>query len=382
MVRKLLLSLWLLCFLSGCGNPRADIKRIQQDGVEVVLNPKALLHPVLITLTRVFSLSTGRDDLAAAGLTDFDMGFDVDSQGFIYTGCLKSEKGPIFKFDPQGNLVHTFSHVGQGPGEIQGDATLDVSAADEVVVTNTGSRKVLFFSGEGKLIREQRIKTDTVRAIPIPGGGFVAWSRILDAESEFLAKHPLQVTGPDLKALQEIDRQQVPNPLKGEDFLGTFHIFSWSVSPGRIYSAFQDRGYDIWVHDFKGNLVRKIRKEFESVPVGENFKASYLKLFEAPLFDGFRKKIHFPPSMPPLDSILSDEEGRLFVLTYEVDPTSGANLFDVFDAEGSLEGRMMVKVFHDDRGCAVRARRGRLYAVAENEVGDKELVVYEMSEKI
>jgi hypothetical protein len=381
MVRKLLLCLCLLCCLSECGNPRDDIKRIQQDGVEVVLNPKALSYPVMITLTGIFSLSTGKDDLTAAWLTDFDMGFDVDSRGFIYIGCLKNKEGPIFKFDPQGNLVLTFSHVGQGPGEIQGEATLDVSAADEIVVTNAGSRKILFFSGDGKLLREQRVKTDTVRAIPLSGGGFVAWSRILDAESKFLAQHPLHLAGPELEVLQEIDRQQVPNPLRGGDFLGTFHIFSWSVSPGRIYSAFQDRGYDIWVHDFEGRLVRKIRKEFEPVPVSEDFKASYLKLFEAPLFDGFREKIRFPPSMPPLDSVFSDEEGRLFVLTYEVDPTSGANFFDVFNADGSLEGRMKVKVFHDDRGCIVRARRGRLYAIAENEVGDKELVVYRMKWK-
>jgi hypothetical protein len=379
MVRKFLLSLCLLCFMSGCGSPRAGIERIRENGVEVVLNPQAPPHSVSITLTRVFSLSAGRDDLAAAGLTDFDMGFDVDSQGFIYTGCLKNAEGPIFKFDPRGNLVLTFSHVGQGPGEIQGEATLGISAADEIVVTNAGSRKILFFSGEGKLFREQKVKTETVSAIPLPGGGFVAWSRILDAESEFLAQHPVHLTGPELEVARELDRQQVPNPLRGGDFLGTFHVFSWSVSPGRIYSAFQDRGYDIWVHDFEGRLLRKIRKDFAPVPVSADFKAGYLKLFEAPLFDGFREKIYFSSSMPPLDSVFSDEEGRLFVLTYEVDPASKANLFDVFDADGNLEGRMKVKVFHDDRGCAVKARRGRLYALAENEMGDKEIVVYEMS---
>jgi hypothetical protein len=373
-----ILALFCLTILLICCGKQEKVDRVVENGVEVVLNPKVPPYPVSIAPSRIFSLSTGRDDLAAAGLTDFAMGFDVDSRGFIYIGCLKNEEGPIFKFDPQGDLVLTFSHIGQGPGEIQGEAILDVSAADEIIVTNADNRKILFFSSEGKLLREQKVKTDIARAIPLLDGNFVAWSRILDSKSEFLAQHPLLLAGPDLEVLQEIDRQQVPNPLRGGDFLGTFHIFSWSASPGRIYSAFQDRGYDIWVHDFKGSLVRKIRKEHDSVPVSESFRSSYLKLFEASLFDGFREKIHFPLSMPALDSIFSDEEGRLFVLTYEVDPTSGANLFDVFDAEGSLEGRMKVKVFHDDRGCAVRACRGRLYAISENEIGEKELVVYRM----
>lgn len=379
MVRKSLLSFSLLCLLSGCGNPRAGIERIRENGVEVVLNPIAPPHPVSITLTGLLALSTSRDDLAAAGLTDFDLGFDIDSQGFIYTGCLKNVEGPIFKFDPKGSLVLTFSHLGQGPGEIQGEATLTVSAADEIVVTNPGSLKVLFFSGDGKLLREQKAKTETARAIPLPSGGFVAWSRLLDPESEFLAQHPLYLTDPELDVVRELDRQLVPNPLRGGDFLGTYHVFSWSVSPQRVYSAFQDRGYDIWVHDFEGRLVRKIRKDFAPVPVSEDFRASYMKLFEAPLFDGFREKIRFPASMPPLDSIFSDEEGRLYVLTYEVDHESGANLFDVFDAAGNLEGRMKVRVFHDDRGCAVKARGGRLYAITENQMGDRELIVYKMT---
>jgi hypothetical protein len=379
MVRKSLLSLCLLFFISGCGRPRAGIERIQENGVEVVLNPRALPHLVSIPLTRVFSLSTGRDDLISAGLTDFDMGFDVDSRGFISTGCLKNTDGPVFKFDPRGNLALTFSRVGQGPGEIQGEATLAVSAADEIVVTNAGSRKVLFFSGGGKLLREQRVKTDTVKAIPLPGGGFVAWSRTLDPGSEFLAQHPLQLTGPGLDVVRELDCQLVPNPLRGGNFLGTYHVFSWSVSPGRVFSAFQDRGYDIWVHDFEGRLLRKIRKDFEPVPVSEEFKAGYMRMFQAPIFDGFREKIYFPSSMPALDSIFSDEEGRLFVLTYEVDSESGARIFDLFDAAGNLEGRMKVNVFCDDRGCAARARHGRLYALAEDENGDKEIVVYDLT---
>jgi hypothetical protein len=220
-----------------------------------------------------------------------------------------------------------------------------------------------------------------MKAVPLPSGQYITWSRILDPNAEFLAQHPLHLTGPDFEPLRELDRQSVPNPLRGGDFLGTFHVFSWSVSQDRVFSAFQDRGYDIWVHDFEGKLVRKIRKKHTPVPVSNEFKRSYLKLFEAPLFDGFREKIYFPSSMPPLDSIFSDDEGRLYVLTYEVDPGSKANLFDVFDKDGNLEGRTSFKAFHDDRGCTVRARNGRLYVLAEDADGNKEIVVYEMVRK-
>jgi hypothetical protein len=306
------------------------------------------------------------------------MGFDVDSRGDIYIGCLKNADGPILKFDRLGNFVRAFSRLGQGPGEIQGEASLCVSTADEVVVTNTNGWKILYFSREGILIREHKIKADTIKAVPLPNGNYVTWSRIVDPGGEFLARHPLHLTSLDFEVLREIDRQNVPNPLRGGDFLGTFHIFSWSVSDGRVYTAFQDRGYDVWVHDLEGRLVRKIRKKHVPVPVSEEFKRSYLKLFEARLFDGFREKIYFPSSMPPLDSIFSDDEGRLYVLTYEVDPGSQANLFDVFDKDGNLVGRISFEAFHADQGCTVRARKGRLYALAEDADGNKEIVVYEM----
>jgi hypothetical protein len=333
-------------------------------------------------MNKAFSLNTGRDDLAALGLIDVDMGFDVDSQGAIYIGCLKNADAPILKFDRRGNFVRAFSRAGQGPGEIQGEANIAVSAADELVVTNTGSWKVLFFAGDGKFIREHKLKAETMKVVPLPSGKYITWGRVLDAAGEFLAQHPLNMTASDFEVLRELDRQNVPNPLRGGDFLGTFHVFSWCVSEDRVYSAFQDRGYDIWVHDLEGELVRKIRKKHVPVPVSSEFKRSYLKLFEAPLFDGFREKIYFPSSMPPLDSIFSDDEGRLYVLTYEVAPGSQANVFDIFDRNGNLEGRMSVKAFHADQGCLARARNGRLYVLAEDANGDKEIVVYDLVRNI
>jgi hypothetical protein len=37
------------------------------------------------------------------------------------------------------------------------------------------------------------------------------------------------------------------------------------------------------------------------------------------------------------------------------------------------------RVFHDDGGCRVKARNGRLYVPAEKDNGCRELVVYEMT---
>jgi len=41
----------------------------------------------------------------------------------------------------------------------------------------------------------------------------------------------------------------------------------WDASDKFIYVGNDQRGYEIWVYDFAGNLIRKIRKEFSPIEI-------------------------------------------------------------------------------------------------------------------
>jgi hypothetical protein len=214
--------------------------------------------------------------------------------------------------------------------------------------------------------------------LPLENGKFLLWKRVLDPTSDYLIQNPLVVADEDLSELEVLDRQYVPNPMQGERLKGTYHVFSWAVSRGRIFSGFQERGYEIPVFDLDGKPVQKIKKEYKPVPVPEEHKEEFMLAFSSPIFDDIRNKIYFPDVMPAFHAIFPDDEGRLFVMTYEKGETPGEYIFDIFSHEGVFIGRKSMRMYSDVSGIYARIRNDRLYCVQEKESGYKELVIYHM----
>jgi hypothetical protein len=112
-----------------------------------------------------------------------------------------------------------------------------------------------------------------------------------------------------------------------------------------------------------------------------------LKALESPQLAPIKEKLVFPESSPPFQHLFGDDEGRLYVMTYETGAKPGEFVFDIFTPEG---------VFFARTSCAahlwadlyapgsptdswVTVKNGRLYAVREKAGGYKELVVYRMT---
>jgi hypothetical protein len=103
--------------------------------------------------------------------------------------------------------------------------------------------------------------------------------------------------------------------------------------------------------------------------------------FEKPYLSPFRNKVYFPSGMPPFVSFAADEEGRLFVMTYETTGRPGEFVFDVFNAEGILVLRKPIRIFHDFNGGFFKVRNSRFYAVEEDAEGQKICFAFRMAWK-
>lgn len=353
-----------------------------EDGVEVVLNriePYTVKgEPSTFTLEREFAIDTEDDATAELGLTDIGLYFDIDSEGNIYLAGYKNTEGMIFKFDDEGNFIRFFLRKGQGPGELRGrnyvSLYITVDENDNVAVSDFGN-KIVVFGSEGEFIKESRIDSRTVWASPLANGNYLSYISILDGTSDYLNQNPLTLLDDQFEEIRELDKQMVPNPIIGKRLKGSYHILSWSVSNRTIFSGFQERGYEIHVFDFDGNRVRKIKKVFQPIPVPEDYKAAFMEQFNAPIFDDIRNKIYFPDAMPPFHSFFSDDEGRLFVMTYEKGKNPGEYMYDIFDCEGICIGRKSLKIHHDESGVYAKMKNNRFYCLKEKESGYKELVV-------
>jgi hypothetical protein len=357
-----------------------------EDGVEIVRNPqepvKVRGEPCDFDLEPLFSIDTEEEEIAGLGLTDIRGSFDIDAEGGIYLHSPEGQDEVFFKFDSSGSFVSTFGRVGQGPGEIQrGMPSLVVSPLGEVVVTDLRNKKIVFFDAAGEFLREIAFTDEVMSAEPLGNGNLLLWKRVLDPTSDHLIQNPLVISDGDLNELEVLDRQYVPNPMQGERLKGTYHVFSWALAGNRIFSGFQERGYEIPVFDLDGKLVQKIMKDYKPVPVPEEHKEGFMEAFSNPIFDDIRGKIYFPDSMPAFHAIFADDRGRLFVMTYEKGEAQGEYIYDIFDDGGVFIGRKAMRILFDENGIYARVRNGRLYCLREKESGYKELVVYAMNWK-
>jgi hypothetical protein len=98
--------------------------------------------------------------------------------------------------------------------------------------------------------------------------------------------------------------------------------------------------------------------------------------------NGWQKgKLYFPDSMPPFQYFFPDDQGRLFVMTFEKGETPGSYLYDIFNPDGVFVGRTSL----DNSGneateiwggpFEVRAKNDLLYYLRAKPSGYQELVV-------
>jgi len=125
-------------------------------------------------------------------------------------------------------------------------------------------------------------------------------------------------------------------------------------------------------------LQRKIRKKFRPADAPEEFHANLITNWGR-----YKDKLILPDKMPPFHYFFLDEDGRLYVKTYEPGEKRGEFIHDIFNSDGvfiarkSLAGYGLWMYPGRDLNTA-KAKNGRLYCIREKENGFKELVVYKM----
>jgi hypothetical protein len=375
-MKKLLILLCSLSICFYCGSKQEEVERIMEDGVEVVINHlepyKIEGEPKTLTLDEEFIIDTEMDKIANIGLTDLRC-FDVDSQGNIYLLKMGRGKGNnIFKFDKTGRFVSSFGITGQGPGEFVYPRHLEIDNQERLLITDPGKSKLIIFDSNGEFIKE--IKTEGIKISCLENGKFLALEQQPGSYMEEYIQFPFKLLSTQFEELKELDRFRILNSNLTKKRRGTAPIWGWSSSKKGIYVGNEDRGYEIWVYDLEGNLYRKIKKEFKSVPVSEEYKNKMMERANEQL----KKITFFPDYFPPYQSFFADDNGRLFVMTYEVGDNPREFIFDIFNAEGVFIGRKSLNVWVNEGFVWGMIKEDLFYCLQEKESGYKELVVYKM----
>ncbi|MCP2604712.1 6-bladed beta-propeller [Candidatus Aminicenantes bacterium AH-873-B07] len=382
-MRKYLIIFSVFLIFLSCGTKQKGFKRIIENGVEVIINYlepfRGRGEPYDFTLRKEFIIDTEREDLAKIGLTNIKL-FDIDIERNIYILSPKSSEKLIYKFNNEGNFITSFAKKGKGPGEFQWPSDLIVNSKKEIVITDRGNNKISFFSESGVLLREIKIPLLGIRGgIPLENGNYIfLHSEVKPTAEKF--KYILSLYDSNFNKIKELDRVEYPNPIIGRRLEATYHNLVWRVSDNKIFTGTQDRGYEINVnvYDLEGNLLRKIRKEYKKIAPSEEYKKNYMEMFKSPLFNGIRDKFYFPKSMPPFHSFLTNEKGRLYVMTYERGENPDEYIFDIFNPEGIFIFRKNLRDFSENENLKGKFRNNKFYCIQKKESGFQQFIVYKI----
>ena len=88
-----------------------------------------------------------------------------------------------------------------------------------------------------------------------------------------------------------------------------------------------------------------------------------------------RKAVQFPLVHTPFQALAASDDGRLFVATFEPGDQPGAFLFDIFDRDGVLTGRVSLRAFIWEGHLWMKIASGMIYSLTEKPNGFKEIVV-------
>jgi hypothetical protein len=378
-MRKLIYIFSAVALGFCCGIKQDKIDKVMENGVEVIHNH---LKPYKIKdelsnfdLEKEFSIDLSKDEIANQGLGDI-FAIDVDSEGSIYILNGKPLEYFIFKFDQDGKFLMSFARNGQGPGETEGGMYLGIDSRDNIIITDMSGLKSLIFNKNGELIEEIHFPDRKFAWYPLENGSYFAyWRNYTTPDADYFDDF-FDLYNSKFEKIKILDTRKWLTPRKnGIRANRIVPVFTWRKSGEHIFIGNEDRGYDIWMFDLEGNLLRKIEKEFISVEVKipEEKKKEFSERW------GPEVKVWFSEYWPPFSSFFPDDEGRLFIQTFEQGANPKEYLYDIFSPEGVFIGTKSLNILPSDAyGVYAVSKKHRLYCVQEKEGGYKELIVYKM----
>ena len=306
-----------------------------------------------------FTIGTGDNPEQSFALVS---AFVVDEEGIIY--ALDTQDTKVKIYDGSGNFLKLFGQKGQGPGEFDTPVSLHLSPEDELVVEDAIGRRLVFFTKEGKFIKNLSMAAQlgAVNTLMDGMGGFLAREMGFEGNLMFFE---MKKYDKEFSPLFSIDKINFPLPLPGSgnkiNVMDIMAVYQFDNDGNILYGRNLD--YEIKVLSPEGKHIRSIRKEYEPVKVTEEDITTMLKMIPNVGAGNIKDMLEFPKNFPPYQYFTLDELGRLFVKTWEKGKNENEFIFDVFDAEGRYIDRFETKLD------IMLWKSEKMYAMEEDEEG-------------
>ncbi len=263
--------------------------------------------------------------------------FDFAPDGSLY--ILDSKAKMLFKLDRDFKFSNSVGRPGQGPGELNSVTSFCINTNGEICVLNSPALQV--FSPEGKALRQHQLEP---RSMPNniysrPGGGLVfslASMRPKDKGMEFYQE--VISADQDFKELKTLYRQS------SEDGQHRGH-YTFVAQPegGFFVRHISTEVYEIEHYNAEGKLLGLIKRPFKAVKKSPARVAREKENMDKQMARyGIKREFTPDPYKNSISRLLTDESGRLWVLTIGSEPEDERLHLDLFNAAGLFRARFVL----------------------------------------
>ena len=303
--------------------------------------------------------------------------FDVDQKGNLYIYDSKLKK--IVVYDPEGKFSREFGREGQGPGEFRFVTNIQVMTSGEIVITDILNRRFASFQKDGAFIKDIRFPFSAVEGSILENGHFLFKRLKLSGSKDKRPHIVLSLYDPDFKKIKDLDEIEAFDPMASR-VKGIYYNLCWDVSGDKIVTGSQERGYEIYVFDLQGTLLKKIRKQYRPVAPSTEYRQAFIDSLPKRNYEMIKNRLYFPKQLPPFHDLFIDESGKIFVMTYE---KKGPRTYvmDVFSPGGQCILSCGLNIPILSRGFRGQIKNNRFYFVYEKNSGFQELKVYKIQWK-
>lgn len=349
-------------FLVSCNQQNSEWKGtiIENDGVVIIRNPRnPIFKKDFVSIEE--DLSIGQVEGTEEYMFNRIFNIDVDEDENIY--IVDTPSAHVRVFDREGKFLRLIGNMGQGPGEMQRPYYIQIISQGELFVQDPLTRRFLVFSLEG--IFQKQISLARIRFPMHP-------VRIDSRENliTFIVPPP-PMGGTELKKFNSKLEQLLfisKNTISDSDLKDEIRLLKPSLycvvsKMDNIIWGNSER-YELQILNPDGKLVKQISKLHKAIKLTDWEKQQLRKssLGLSAVKQGFKTII--PDFYPAYQHLSVDDDGRIFVKTYErVGENERDFYFDVFDPEG----RFIIKFSHWIKPQVWK--KGKVYTIESDDDG-------------
>ncbi len=334
----------------------------KEEGVIVVKNPKKPMYGDEILSVKE-DLKIGEVEGDENYMFSHIRNFVVDENENIYVADMKETK--IKVFNKNGKFLREFGKGGQGPGEIGRIYSIQITAKNELLVNDGRNRKLLYFTLEGEFVRSKDIRIFLPERVYCDSKeNYYVLNIALDPPP---SHYELLKYDSDLNLITTIAKIPAPDRSKPYNPFGPMFYCQVMEDDCLLYGYPED--YELQILSPEGKLVKKIIRDYDPVPVSEEEKVEMQERVSPGM------KIEFSRYHSAYAYFKIDEEGQIFVQTWEKPDSGEKYCFDVFDSEGRYIAKIAL-----DFGLAV-LKKDKMYTIEEDEDGYQSVKRYKVSWK-